>query len=162
MTAGSQSPNRNLKIRDRLFPKADSFVFDNSTGGFISLPILLRKVLRHLKPTQLELLIYLWLRTDRYGLCYPTLDEIAYELGQQNTSRLRKTIGDLERGGFISSRNEKGRMYFLVHDPRHALTRMSEKGMLQTHDMDEINELLEKLKLPRIPPSARKAKSPGS
>src|SRR2546426_6451948 len=114
--------DRNKRIVKRLFPDAASFVFDNKDGGFVSFPILMRKLLRHLKPTQLELLVYLWLRSDRYGLCYPTLDAIAHELGQQNTTRLKKTLTGLEgHFGLIKTHTHEGRTYFLVCEPRQTL-----------------------------------------
>ena len=141
--------DRNLKIRRRVFPNAEAVVFKN-VRGFVSLPILLRKLLRYLKPKQLEVLVYLWLRSDQYGLCYPTVEEIADELGQQNTSRIRKTVRDLEEMSFLSTSVQRGRTYFLVHDPRHAVAKLRKRGKLRNDEFDEIKDLLDMLKLPPI------------
>jgi len=137
---------KNLRIRERLFPKAGSFVFKNSAGGFVSFPIVMRRLLRHLKPKQLEMLVYLWLRCDRYYLCYPTVDEIASELGLQNTSRVKKTIRELETASLVQTRTSQGRMYFLVLDPRHAFKKLYDEGDIEKDELEEINELLGKLK----------------
>jgi len=141
---------KNLRIRQRLFPKAESLVFKNTAGGFVSFPILVRRLLKYLKPKELEMLVYLWLRTDKYYLCYPTVDEIASELGLENTSRVKKTIRELETASLVQTRTSQGRMYFLVLDPRHALKKLHDEGKLEEEELGEINELLEKLKHPPI------------
>ncbi len=137
---------KNLRIRQRLFPDAESLVFKNAAGGFVSFPIVVRRLLKHLKPKELELLVYLWLRTDRYYLCYPTVDEIASELGLENTSRMKKTIRELETASLLQTRTSQGRMYFLVLDPRHAIKKLYDEDKIEEGELREINELLEKLK----------------
>lgn len=141
---------RNLRIRQRLFPEAESWVFKNTAGGFVSFPIVFRRLLKHLKPKQLEMLVYLWLRTDKYYLCFPTFDEVASELGLQNTSRVKKTIRELETASLVQTRTNQGRTYFLVLDPRHAIRKLLDERKIEAGEMHEINELLEKLKQPRI------------
>src|SRR5260370_4634510 len=150
---------KNLRIRQRLFPKADSLVFKNATGGFVSFPIVLRRLLRHLKPKQLEMLVYLWLRCDRYYLCYPTVDEIASELGLQNTSRVKRSIRELETAYLVQTRTSQGRMYFLVLDPRHAFKKLYDDGKIEKAELEEINELLEKLKHTLIVPAKKGSKA---
>jgi hypothetical protein len=89
---------RNLQIRNRLFPHSASLVFDTKKGGFAPAPILLRKLLNILTPTQMELLLYLMVRADQNGLCFPTHEEIALELKREkNLSRLRKLLVSLRR-----------------------------------------------------------------
>ena len=141
---------RNLRIRQRLFPNAESLAFKNTAGGFVSFPILVRRLLKYLKPKELEMLVYLWLRSDKYYLCYPTVDEIASELGLENTSRVKKTIRELETASIVQTRTSQGRMYFLVLDPRHALKKLHDDGKLEEEELGEINELLEKLNHPPI------------
>jgi predicted transcriptional regulator len=109
-----------------------------------------------LKPNQLELLIYLMLRADEYGLCFPTLEEIAHELGRENNvSRLRKTVRELETMGFIITRAASGRMYFLVQDPRHAVPKLLSQGKLKEEDVVATNELLTLLKLSPVAVSSQ-------
>jgi len=154
-TAVKPATARNLRIRQRLFPQAEAWAFKNKTGGFVSFPIVFRRLLRHLKPKQLEMLVYLWLRTDKYYLCFPTLDEIASELGLQNTSRVKSTIRELETASLVQTRTSQGRMYFLVLDPRHAIKKLHDEKKIEEGQMIEINELLDKLKQPRIEPSKK-------
>jgi predicted NACHT family NTPase len=142
--------DKNLKIRDRHFANANQFVFDNKKGGFVSLPILFRRLLKFMKPKQLELLIYLWLRTDKYGLCFPGFDEIAHELGQKSVPRLKKTARELETMKLIETRNSKGRTYFIVGDPRHGLHKMYQDGKIQESEIEDANDLLEQLRLQPI------------
>jgi hypothetical protein len=152
--------DRNRRIVKRLFPNAESFVFANDKGGFVSFPILMRKLLKHLKPTQLELLVYLWLRSDKYGLCYPTLEAIAHELGQQNTTRLKKIVRELEQDlRLIKTHTHEGRIYFLVGDPRHAVVNLRKRGIIDDAGIDDANELLGQLKLPLIPKGSAQAES---
>lgn len=148
--AAAAKKDRNLRIRERLFPDAESWVFKNKSGGFVSLPILFRRVVKLLKPKQLQLIVYLWLRTDKYSICYPTLDDIAHELGQQNISRLKKTLRELESLALLRIRAEKGRMYFLVCDPRHCLLKLRNENKIEDWELDDANDLLEQLKQPPI------------
>src|SRR6266404_1244813 len=142
---------RNLRIRNRVFPAGASVIFDTSKGGYAPAPILLRKLLRFLKPTQLELLLYLMLRADEHALCYPTVEEIAHELGKENNiSRLRRTIRELEAMGFIATCKDGGRMYFLVLDPRHAVVKLHGLTKLHDDDLASVNELLSVLKLQTV------------
>jgi hypothetical protein len=142
--------DRNLRIRERLFASADQFVFNNKTGGFVSFPILFRRLLKFMKPKQVELLIYLWLRSDKHGLCFPGFDEIAHELGQKSVPRLKKTARELESLKLIETRNSKGRTYFLVGDPRHGLHKMYQDGKIQESEIEDANDLLEQLRLQPI------------
>ena len=91
------------------------------------------------------------LRADEHALCYPTVEEIAHELGKENNvSRLRRTLRDLEAMGFIVTGKDSGRMYFLVQDPRHAVVKLHALSKLHDDDLASINELLGVLKLPTI------------
>ncbi|MGB2677905.1 MAG: helix-turn-helix domain-containing protein [Candidatus Acidiferrum sp.] len=152
LSGNVRNAQRNLKIRDRLFPQSASFVFDTKKGGFAPAPIILRKLLNVLTPTQMELLLYLMLRADQNGLCFPTHKEIAHELKREkNLSRLRKTFRELETMGIIEIRVEKGRTYFLVRDPRHAVPNLYAAGKFTEEDIAGANDLMKILGLKEIP-----------
>ncbi len=63
-------------------------VFDVAEKGFVPVPIILRKLIRHLSAPELRVLVYLQLRASRYGICYPTYDEIVHELGLMGRKNL--------------------------------------------------------------------------
>jgi GNAT superfamily N-acetyltransferase len=69
-------------------------VFDVAEKGFVPVPIILRKLIRHLTAPELRVLIYLQLRASRYGICYPTYDEIVHELGLMERHALKKQEAD--------------------------------------------------------------------
>src|SRR3954471_25067534 len=72
---------KDLLLRQRFFPDAEQVIFDASTKGYGPLPIMLRKLLRHMKAIELRVLMYLYMRSGKYRICYPTVDEIAEEIG---------------------------------------------------------------------------------
>ena len=72
---------KDLRYRKQHFPDAEDLVFDTQRKGFIPPPILTRKLLRHLSAPEFRILVYLHLRVSKYGICFPTQDEMAFELG---------------------------------------------------------------------------------
>ena len=82
---------RDLRLRERYFPEAENLVFETAKSGFVPLPIILRKLMRQLSPPQLRVLVYLQTRCSKYFICYPTLEEIAHDLGlgsRRNLTRI--------------------------------------------------------------------------
>jgi hypothetical protein len=138
--------DKDLRYRKQHFPGGDKLVFDTNRRGFIPLPIVLRKLLRVLSAPELRVLIYLSLRASRYFICYPTLEEIAYDLGVEGTKSVKPHVRTLENKRFISTRTAAGKKYFLIHDPRVAIEHMVKTGDLTAADLFEINELLRDLK----------------
>jgi hypothetical protein len=67
---------KDLRLRKQHFPKAEELVFDRKRG-FVPVPIILRKLLRHMSAPELRVLVYLQTRCSKYFICYPTLEEIA-------------------------------------------------------------------------------------
>src|SRR5215813_6801621 len=96
---------KDLRYRRQFFPDADDMIFRTSQKGFIPVPIILRKVLRHLSPPELRVLIYLSLRASKHGICYPTFEEIVHELGLTGKKNLLPHIRSLEEKHFISTRS---------------------------------------------------------
>jgi len=132
---------KDLRYRRLYFPQADGLAFNTDRKGFVPLPILLRKLIRHLSAPELRVLVYLHLRASKYGICYPTQEEIAFELGLEGTKNLAPYIKSLESKRLISTKNSMGRKFYLVHDPRVGLQHIADAGGLTPEDLEEINNL---------------------
>ncbi len=139
----AQSPRlaKDLRYRRQLFPGSDDLVFNVSEKGFVPVPIVLRKLLRYMTAPEVRVLLYLHLRASRFGICYPTFDEIVHELGLRSKKNLLPHIRTLEEKCFISTKANAGRTFFLIHDPRVAIRRLAEVGVIRESDLFEINEL---------------------
>jgi len=132
---------RDLRYRNELFPGSDRLVFRTSEKGFVPVPIIVRKVLRFLSSPETRVLLYLYLRASRYGICYPPVDEIVHELGLTSKKNLLPHIESLAEKRFISVRTNGNRTFYLVHDPRIAITQLMESGKVKDEDLFEINDL---------------------
>ena len=141
-----EKEDRDLRIRKQYFPEAGNLIFDTSKAGFVPMPIVMRKAMRHLSAPELRVLVYLQTRCSRYFICYPTLEEIAHDLNLAGRRNLTPHIKALEKKKFISTATGAGKKYFLVHDPRVAISHMVESGAVNEDELFEINELLRDLK----------------
>jgi DNA-binding MarR family transcriptional regulator len=155
---GTAREPKDLRYRNQYFPGADGFVFDTGRKGFVPLPIILRKILWYLTPPELRVLIYLILRASKYGICYPTLEEIAYDLGMKGRKNLTPHLRTLETKHFIKTHTASGKKFFLIHDPRIAIERLAQAGEVSEERFSEINDLLCDLHQEMI--SKESAKSP--
>lgn len=154
MKAKNQSTSatepRDVRLRKQYFPDADNEVFDTAKKGFVPLPIIMRKLMRKLTPPELRVLVYLQTRCSRYFICYPTLEEMAHDLGLQGRRNLTPHIKALQKKKFIATAAGGGKTFFLVHDPRVAIVHMVESGQITASELFEINELLRDLKQEEI------------
>lgn len=133
---------RDLRFRERLFPGAEQLVFNTSSRGFVPVPIILRKLLRLLTSPEVRVLLYFYLRSSRFGICYPPIEEIVTDLGLTSKKNLSPHIESLAEKHFISVRTSGSRTFYLVHDPRVAAQTMLDAGKLSENDVEEINDLL--------------------
>jgi hypothetical protein len=97
--------------------------------------------MRHLSAPELRVLVYLHLRASKFGICYPTQEEIAFELGLHGTKNLSLYIKSLEAKRLISTKTSMGRKFYLVHDPRVGLQHLANAGQLTSEQLEEINHL---------------------
>jgi hypothetical protein len=111
---------KDLRYRRQLFPGSDDCVFNTSESGFVPLPIILRKLLRHLSAPEVRVLLYLYLRASRHDK------------------------------RFIATRSNAGRTFFLIHDPRVAIKHLVAVGQVSESDLFEINEPYADLNQARI------------
>lgn len=142
--------HKDLRYREQFFPDAQDLVFDVIQKGFVPVPIILRKVLRSLTAPEVRVLLYLYLRTSRFGICYPTIEEMVHELGLTTKKNLLPHIRGLEEKRFISVKITPGRTFFLVHDPRVAIQQLCANGTIKEQDLFEINELYADLNQPPL------------
>jgi hypothetical protein len=132
---------KELRYRKLYFPNADEVAFNTSRKGFVPLPILMRKLMRHLSTPEFRVLVYLHLRAGRYGVCYPVLQEMVFELGLGSTKNLSPYLRSLAEKKLISSKEVLGRTYYLVHDPRVGLQHLASEGTISGEELDAVNEL---------------------
>ena len=136
---------KDLRYRKQYFPSAETKVFDTTRKGFVPLPILLRKLLWFLSPPELRVLIYLMTRASRFGICYPTEEEIAHDLGLSGRKNLTPHLHSLEAKHFIETHTASGKKFFLIHDPRIVVQHLLHVGKMDDGRLFDINELLEDL-----------------
>ena len=141
---------KDLRYRRMFFPDAEGLVFDTAHKGFVPLPIILRKLLPHLSAAEVRVLMYLYLRASRYGICYPPIEEIVRELGLTSKKNLIPQLKKLEEKKLIATHDASGRTFFLIYDPRVAIEHMIKRGRLTAHQIFEINELLQDLNQERL------------
>lgn len=156
--ATERNQPRDLRYRHQLFPGAEDKVFDTSTGGFVPLPILMRKLMRYLNAPEFRTLMYLCLRASRYGICFPTLEEMAFEIGLSGRKNLIPHLKSLEEKRAIESRSAMGKKFYLVHDPRVPLQHLVNAGVATEDELMEINSLCDDLGLDHLDPPMKKAK----
>ena len=132
---------KDLRYRKLHFPDADAVVFDTARKGFVPLPILLRKLMRHLSAPEFRALVYLHLRVGKYGICYPTQEEMAFELGLGGTKNLVPYLKKLEEKKLISTKISMGKKFYLVHDPRIGLQHLIDTGEMRAEELEELNQL---------------------
>jgi hypothetical protein len=137
---------RDLRIRKQCFPEADALVFHTSRSGFVPLPIVMRKLMRHISQPELRVLIYLQTRCSRFFICYPALEEIVHDLGLGSRRNLTPHLRELEKKRFISTATDAGKKIFLIHDPRIAIEHLVKSGEMNGAVLAEVNDLLEDLK----------------
>ncbi len=137
----------------------DVRTFETKGAGFVPLPIVYRKLLRKISAPQLRVLIYLCTRASKHGLCYPTYEEIAHDLGLEGRRNLTPHIKALEEMRFISTRSSEGKKFYLIHDPEVVIEYFAGKGQLSGDDLDEINDLYEALHKQPLSMATLKARS---
>ena len=157
--SSSTEESKSLRLRKQYFSEAEKLVFSTDQAGFVPMPIITRKLMRHLTPPEFRMLAYLQLRCDRYFICFPTLDEMAHELGT-GSRNLAPHIRALETMKFISTASGGGKKFYLVHDPRIAITHLVEAGKISESELFEINELLRELRQEPITAVVKPAKIP--
>ncbi len=147
---------RDLRYRDRCFPGAAEEVLEPKKGGFVPLPIITRKLLKHMTDAELRVWIYLQTRASQWFVCYPTYQEILSESGVRSKGTISKGVHGLERKGFIRSYNDRGVRRYLVRNPRLAAMKLFELGELAIEEFEEVNDLLEQLRQPILEQPVRK------
>jgi len=148
----SKRPHRDQRYRDKCFPGAEKEVFSPKDGGYAPLPYISRELLRHLKGAELRVWIYLLTRGGPYCICYPTYEEIMRGAGVETKGTVSKAMNRLERIGLVSVYNDGGTRRYLLRDPSLAVGRLFELNEISRDELEDANDLLEKIGLPLIEP----------
>ncbi|MGZ5445565.1 MAG: helix-turn-helix domain-containing protein [Thermoanaerobaculia bacterium] len=143
MATSERRAGRDERVRGELFPDDDSNVFSTASRGFVPLPIDYRALLRHLTAAQTRVLLYLMLRASKLGLCFPTVDEIAHDIGVAASKHVRPILAELERKGFIRSAKKAGRTYYLILDPSVPIRTLLGQKEISPEELRDINTLRE-------------------
>ena len=141
---------RDQRYRDRCFPKADNVVFDTKRRGFAPLPYIARELLRHLGGAELRIWIYFLTRGGPHSICYPTYEEIMNGTGIESKGTVSKAIKRLIHVGLIRSHRDRSAWRYLLCDPALAVARLYELGEIDHDELEEANDLLERIGRPVI------------
>jgi hypothetical protein len=90
--------------------------------------------------------VYLHLRVSKYGICFPTQDEMAFELGLSGTKNLIPYLRSLESKKLISTRTSMGKKFYLVHDPQIGIQHLINTGKIAAEELEDLNQLCSDLK----------------
>ncbi len=151
----SKRTPKDKRYRDRCFPKAGKYVFDTGPGGFAPLPYVARHVLGHLSGAELKIWIYFLTRGGPHSICYPTYEEIMAGTHIESKGTVSKAIKHLIHVGLVRSHRDRGTWRYLLCDPALAVARLFELGEIDHDDVEEANDLLERVKRPLIEPKPR-------
>jgi len=152
LTMKSKRPHRDQRYRDKCFPGAAKEVFSPDGGGYAPLPYISRELLRHLKGAELKVWIYMLTRGGPHCICYPTYEDIMHGTGVETKGTVSKAINRLEKIGLIRVHNDRGTRRYLLRDPKLALERLFELKEISRDELEDANDLLEKVNLPLIEP----------
>ncbi len=146
----SKRPHRDQRYRQKCFPGAEKEVFSPKAGGYAPLPYISREILRHLKGAELKVWVYLLTRGGPQSICYPTYEDIMRGAGVETKGTVSKAINRLEKIGLIRVFNDSGTRRYLLRDPRLAVERLFELKEITGDELEDANDLLERMGLPLI------------
>lgn len=91
-------------------------------------------------------------REGPYHICYPTYEDIMRGAGIDTKGTVSKAIHRLEKIGLIKVHNDHGTRRYLLRDPRLAVERLFELNEISHDELEDANDLLERMELPLIEP----------
>lgn len=141
--------HKDERYRNKCFPGAESEVMKPKGGGYFPFATVSRKLLKHMKDSELRVWVYLQARAGKWFITYPTYEEVQAETGLSKGA-VSKAIKGLELKGFIKSCNDVGTRRYLLRDARLAMLRLREMKLMSADDFDDANYLLEVLKQPKV------------
>lgn len=146
----TKRPHKDQRYRDKCFPGADAEVFKPDKAGYAPLPYISRELLKHLKGAELKVWVYLLTRGGPQSICYPSYEDMVQGTGIATKGTISKAIKRLEKIGLISSHNDSGVRRYLLRDPRLAVERLFELKEMTADQLEEANDLLERIGRPLI------------
>jgi DNA-binding MarR family transcriptional regulator len=151
----TKRPHRDLRYRDKCFPGANVEIFNPKNAGFAPLPYLARELLRHLKDSELRVWVYMLTRAGEYSICYPTYEDMLRATGVSSKGTISKAIHALEKIGLIRVYNDRGTRRYLLRDPRLAVEKLFDLDRMSEDELEEVNDLQEKIGHPLIEPKKK-------
>jgi DNA-binding transcriptional ArsR family regulator len=148
----NKRPPRDQRYRDRCFPGAAKEVFSPEGGGYSRLPYVSRELLRHLKGAELKVWVYMLTREGPQSICYPTYEDILRGTGLETKGTVSKAVNRLEKIGLVRVYNDRGTRRYLLRDPKLAIERLYVLGEITLDEVEDANDILEKVGLPLITP----------
>lgn len=136
---------RDERYRTKCFPGAESEVLVPKKGGYFPVATVSRKLLKHLRDSELRVWFYLQARAGKWFVTYPTYEEIQRETNLSKGA-VSKAIKGLLLKEFIRTHNDDGIRRYLIRDPRMAMAKLREMGEMTAEDFGDANYLLEQLK----------------
>jgi len=91
-------------------------------------------------------------RGGPHCICYPTYEDIMRGAGVETKGTVSKAIYRLEKIGLVRVHNDQGTRRHLLRDPRLAVERLFELIEISRDELEDANDLLEKLGLALIEP----------
>jgi hypothetical protein len=152
-----RKPEKDERYRAKCFPGAELEVLTTKTGGYFPFATVSRKLLKHMKDSELRVWVYLQARAGRWFITYPTYEEIQAETGLSKGA-VSKAVKGLELKGFIRSCNDLGTRRYLIRDPKLAMLKLREMKQMSDDEFDDANYLLEVLKQSPVPDPLRPAR----
>ena len=148
----TKRPHRDQRYREKCFPGAEKEIFSPKGGGYAPLPYISRELLRHMKGAELKVWVYMLTREGPHHICYPTYEDIMRGAGIDTKGTVSKAIHRLEKIGLIKVYNDHGTRRYLLRDPRFAVERLFELNEISLDELEDANDLLERVGLPLIEP----------
>lgn len=149
--------HKDQRYRTKCFPGAESEVMTPKKGGYFPFATVGRKLLKHLKDSELRVWVYLQARAGQWFITYPTYEEIQVETGLSKGA-VSKAIKGLELKGFIRSCNDVGTRRYLIRDAKLAMSRLREMNLMSADEFEDANYLLEALNQPKVSDPSKKSR----
>jgi hypothetical protein len=149
--ADSQRLKQLRRLRERLWPDAETITFDQTHRGFSPLPLVFRVLIRAFRQDQDflkrgDFLVLTALYTFREGplnMVAPDLDELAYTLGLSSRHKVTEPLARLRDMGFLREGKDGLRTWYLLCDPVHAIPQLHARGLLTLDDLHRVNDILD-------------------
>jgi elongation factor P--beta-lysine ligase len=96
--------------------------------------------------------VYMLTREAPHRICYPTYEVIMRGAGIDSKGTVSKASHRLEKIGLVKVHNDHGTRRYLPRAPRLAVERLFELNEISLDELEDANDLLERVGMPLIEP----------